>query len=122
MPHAKTKGRPSEIDIEIGKKVQAMRKLKGISQSDLAEKLDITFQQVQKYETGKNRISAGNLMQICDIFEVPPNYFSESFSGNDNEVFQSLDSKEIMEIVRECESLTQEQLKGLIRFLKDMNR
>ena len=122
MPHAKTKGRPSEIDIEIGKKVQAMRKLKGISQSDLAEKLDITFQQVQKYETGKNRISAGNLMQICDIFEVPPNYFSENFSGNDNEVFQSLDSKEIMEIVRECESLTQEQLKGLIRFLKDMNR
>ena len=84
MSRAKTKGRPSEMDIEIGKKVQTVRKLKGISQSDLADELDITFQQVQKYERGINRMSASRLYDFSKILKVSIGYFFEGY-GEDFE-------------------------------------
>lgn len=73
----KTKGRVEEYDREIGIRLRALRKLHNYTQDVLAKKLDITFQQVQKYEQGTNRISAGKIKQILNIFEIPSSYFFE---------------------------------------------
>jgi transcriptional regulator with XRE-family HTH domain len=71
----KTKGKPDEIDAHIGKRLMIRRKLLGISQDKLAKVIGITFQQIQKYEQGKNRISSGRLLVFAAILGVPTTYF-----------------------------------------------
>jgi transcriptional regulator with XRE-family HTH domain len=58
-------------DREVGLRVRTLRLSRRMSQNDLGERLGITFQQVQKYENGANRIGAGRLQRIAEIFEVP---------------------------------------------------
>ena len=73
-PMAKTrnkKGSPSPIDIQIGANLRAIRNSRRISQDDLAKALGLTFQQIQKYERGTNRISAGRLCEIASFFGIP---------------------------------------------------
>lgn len=62
-------------DVEIAKRVRTLRLQRGMSQTELGGVLDVTFQQVQKYETGSNRISAGRLQQIAEVPGVPVTYF-----------------------------------------------
>ncbi len=62
-------------DGEIGKRVRALRLQRGMTQVRLGELLNVTFQQVQKYENGANRISAGRLQRIADVFESPITFF-----------------------------------------------
>jgi len=57
---------------EIGKLIRQMRKAAGMSQTKLAEKLGITYQQVQKYEYGVSKLSVGRLLQISRVFEIDP--------------------------------------------------
>lgn len=66
-----SKKRASAIDMEVGRRIQLERKARGLSQSRLAEALGVTFQQVQKYEKGVNRVGAGRLQQIAALFDVP---------------------------------------------------
>ncbi|MGO4678062.1 helix-turn-helix domain-containing protein [Bosea sp. 2YAB26] len=70
--------RPNSIDRDVGSRLRARRQLIGLSQSQLAEQLGITFQQVQKYESGSNRLSASRLQLIANILEVPVGYFFEA--------------------------------------------
>jgi transcriptional regulator with XRE-family HTH domain len=67
--------KPDSLDIEVGRKVRALRLEKDLSQEKLGEALGLTFQQVQKYEKGTNRISAGRLQRIAEILGVPPSVF-----------------------------------------------
>jgi transcriptional regulator with XRE-family HTH domain len=62
---------PNSADIQIGKSIRAHRLIVGMSQSDLARKLGVSFQQIQKYEKGVNRVGAGRLPQIAKIFDIP---------------------------------------------------
>ena len=66
---------PDPIDVHVGLRVRLRRKTLGLSQQSLAEALDLTFQQVQKYERGANRISASTLFRISQVLEVPVSYF-----------------------------------------------
>ncbi|MGJ7042290.1 transcriptional regulator with XRE-family HTH domain [Shinella sp. BE166] len=66
---------PEPIDVEVGAKIKARRRLLGMSQDRLAEALGITFQQVQKYEKGTNRVSASRMVAIADAFGLTPSYF-----------------------------------------------
>ena len=76
MPRAKTDGvGPSPVDIHVGAKVKSRRLILGMSQDDLAQGLGLTFQQVQKYERGTNRISVSRLVDICKVLKVPTDYF-----------------------------------------------
>jgi transcriptional regulator with XRE-family HTH domain len=63
--------RPNSADIELGESIRARRLIAGMSQSDLAGRLGVSFQQVQKYEKGTNRVGAGRLPQIAEIFDIP---------------------------------------------------
>lgn len=66
------------VDYHVGKRVQARRRETGISQTELADCLGVTFQQIQKYEKGRNRISAGRLFHIAEKLKVPVAYFYEA--------------------------------------------
>jgi len=68
---------PDPIDVHVGERVRARRLLAGLSQDAFAEKLGVTFQQVQKYEKGTNRISASRLYRMATILNVPIDYFFE---------------------------------------------
>ena len=73
---------PSQMDICIGEMINLMRNKLGMSQQDLATHLGVTFQQVQKYESAGNRISASRLHQIADVFQVPvARFFNEIDNG-----------------------------------------
>jgi len=65
------KRRPNSADTQIGKSIRAHRLIAGMSQSELGERLGVSFQQVQKYEKGANRVGAGRLPQIAEIFNIP---------------------------------------------------
>ena len=65
----------SQIDILIGDRIRDSRKAKMMSQTDLAEKLGVSWQQVQKYERGVNRVSAARLWEIAEILERPMAWF-----------------------------------------------
>jgi transcriptional regulator with XRE-family HTH domain len=69
------KRRAGAEDIEIGRKIRTLRLERGLSQSGLADGIGLTFQQVQKYEKGANRVSAGRLQQIADMLNVPVMFF-----------------------------------------------
>jgi transcriptional regulator with XRE-family HTH domain len=62
---------PNAADGEVGESIRAHRLIAGMSQTDLANRLGVSFQQVQKYEKGVNRVGAGRLPQIAEIFNVP---------------------------------------------------
>jgi len=68
---------PNPIDCHVGGKVRMRRVMLGMSQEKLGEALGLTFQQVQKYEKGTNRIGASRLQQISRILDVPPAFFFE---------------------------------------------
>lgn len=68
------------IDIHVGKRVRLRRMLMGMSQEQLWDSPNITFQQVQKYECGTNRISASRLWDISQILDVPISYFFDDMS------------------------------------------
>jgi len=67
----KTKDTPDDRDRIIGLRVKTYREIKGMSQTDLGEYLGVTFQQVQKYESGKNKISVSRLIDVCKILDTP---------------------------------------------------
>jgi transcriptional regulator with XRE-family HTH domain len=62
-------------DAEIGQRVRALRLQRGLSQTELGQLISVTFQQVQKYEKGANRISAGRLQRIAEVLGVPVAHF-----------------------------------------------
>ena len=66
---------PNPIDRHVGARVRMRRLMVGLSQSKLADSLDVTFQQVQKYEKGANRIGASRLQQLARVLDVPPAFF-----------------------------------------------
>ena len=68
------------VDVHVGKRIRLRRTLLGMSQEQLGNALNITFQQVQKYERGANRVSASRLWDISQIIDVPISYFFEEMS------------------------------------------
>jgi transcriptional regulator with XRE-family HTH domain len=71
------KKRPNPIDIHVGSRIRLRRNMVAMSQEKLGDKLGITFQQIQKYEKGTNRVGASRLQAIGAILNVPVSYFFE---------------------------------------------
>ncbi len=70
-------GLPNPIDVHVGGRVRLRRTLLGMSQEKLGEALGLTFQQVQKYERGANRVGASRLFDLSRVLDVPVSYFFE---------------------------------------------
>ncbi|ERP97089.1 Cro/Cl family transcriptional regulator [Labrenzia sp. C1B10] len=82
MPSKKS---PNPIDIHVGSRVRLRRMMLGMSQEKLGESLGITFQQIQKYEKGTNRIGASRLQHIATVLKVPVSFFFEDAPGTPEE-------------------------------------
>jgi transcriptional regulator with XRE-family HTH domain len=80
--------RPSPVDVAVGRNVRIWRITRGLSQGELANRLGITFQQVQKYEVGHNRMSTGRLVKVAAILGIPMSAFFEAV--NESEPAQAL--------------------------------
>ncbi|MFN7055123.1 helix-turn-helix domain-containing protein [Hyphomonas sp.] len=103
---------PSGVDRAVGQRIRWRRREMKLTQEKLGEILDLTFQQVQKYEKGVNRVSAGRLYEIASVLDVPVGYFFEGLGesvqaanagvaeGEDEEGFLSLSlSSEDLELI-----------------------
>jgi len=71
----KKKRTSDERDVEIGKRIRALRLERGLSQTELGALMEVTFQQVQKYEKGVNRVAAGRLHRVAEALSVPIGFF-----------------------------------------------
>jgi transcriptional regulator with XRE-family HTH domain len=76
-----SKGFPNPIDVHVGNRIRLRRTLLGMSQERLAEQIGLTFQQVQKYERGTNRVSSSRLFDLSRVLDVPIRYFFEEMSA-----------------------------------------
>lgn len=74
--------KPSAVDEHIGQRVQLRRQMMGLSQKDLAKICGVTFQQIQKYESAGNRISASRLFELSTALETPVSFFFLGLPGN----------------------------------------
>ena len=77
------KKKPNPIDIHVGSRIRMRRNMLSLSQEKLGEHLGITFQQIQKYEKGTNRVGASRLQAIASIMNVPVAFFFENAPGSD---------------------------------------
>lgn len=79
-----TKRGPNPTDIYIGKRLALRRRVLGVSQTSLGQTLGITFQQIQKYEKGTNRISGSRLQALAEALQVPTNFFFDGAPNSSN--------------------------------------
>lgn len=123
---------PSPVDIEVGRRIRLQRHKLGMSQSALAEGLDVTFQQVQKYEKGTNRVGASRLQSVAVCLGVPISHFFDSLTdqapaptdeatNGGNDLIHFLSSEEGVELNRAFAKIkdakTRQKIVGLIRSL-----
>lgn len=103
----------TELDKAIGSKLREARTLRGLTQEKLAEAIDITFQQVQKYEKGKNRISVSRLIDICAALDFPASFFV----GEDKNTAPAIGDIE-RQILPSLRGIKQDQVKLVKNFAK----
>lgn len=104
---------PNPIDIAVGQRVRAMRELRGLTQTDLAKATGVTFQQIQKYERGTNRVSASRLMLISNALGQPVSAFFEAEepgAGDGLGLFAVSGSKALLEAYGRIETPDQRRI------------
>ncbi|MCK0149115.1 helix-turn-helix domain-containing protein [Marivita sp. S6314] len=117
------------VDIHVGKRVRHRRWLVGMTQQQLAEKVGIKFQQIQKYETGANRVSASRLWDIADALDVPVAFFFEGIeeaqqegaapaTASDAVPSDLLGDKEALDLVRSYYAIPENQRRRLFELAR----
>lgn len=109
------------VDAHVGKKVRHRRWMIGMTQQQLAEKVGIKFQQIQKYETGMNRVSASRLWDIATALDVPISFFFDGLedeAANLSEASDLLSDKEALELVRSYYAIPENQRRRLFELAR----
>ncbi|MEM8824215.1 MAG: helix-turn-helix transcriptional regulator [Pseudomonadota bacterium] len=102
------------VDIHVGKRIRHRRWMVGMTQQQLAETVGIKFQQIQKYETGMNRVSASRLWEIAKTLDVQIGHFFEGFDSDAGSADQDiLSDKEAMELIRAYYAIPEHQRRRL---------
>ena len=107
------------VDVHVGKRIRQRRWMNGTTQQQLAEAVGIKFQQIQKYETGMNRVSASRLWDIAAVLSVPVSFFFEGLEDSELEERQSdvpsdvLTDKEALELLRSYYAIPENQRRRL---------
>ena len=109
-------GTPRPVDVHVGQRLRQRRTLLGMSQEKLGEAVGLTFQQIQKYERGANRIGASRLFQLSQVLDVAVSYFFEDMPG---EVVKTrgdyADSEEDLEAVQAGDPMARRETLELVR-------
>jgi len=112
------------VDVHVGKRVRHRRWMVGMTQQQLAERVGIKFQQIQKYETGMNRVSASRLWDIAETLSVPVSFFFEGLEGGADKPAESnlpgdiLADKEALELVRSYYAIPENQRRRLFELAR----
>ena len=113
------------VDVHVGKRVRHRRWLIGMTQQQLAEKVGIKFQQIQKYETGANRVSASRLWDISDAMDVPVSFFFEGLDGEEKTTAADtpvptdlMGDKEALDLIRSYYSIPENQRRRLFELAR----
>ena len=116
------------VDVHVGKRIRHRRWLVGMTQQQLAEQVGIKFQQIQKYETGANRVSASRLWDIADALDVPVSFFFEGIEGEQAEAEVAgetaampadiLGDKEALDLVRSYYAIPENQRRRLFELAR----
>ena len=112
------------VDVHVGKRIRHRRWMVGMTQQQLAERVGIKFQQIQKYETGMNRVSASRLWDISTALSVPINFFFEGLSAETVRAAEKalpgdiLADKEALELVRSYYSIPENQRRRLFELAR----
>jgi transcriptional regulator with XRE-family HTH domain len=113
------------VDVHVGKRIRHRRWLVGMTQQQLAEKVGIKFQQIQKYETGMNRVSASRLWDIATALSISVSFFFEGLDDAEASVaFESdtpndiLKDKEALELVRSYYAIPETQRRRLFELAR----
>ncbi|MGD2002036.1 MAG: helix-turn-helix transcriptional regulator [Paracoccaceae bacterium] len=118
------------VDQHVGKRIRHRRWLVGMTQQQLADQVGIKFQQIQKYETGANRVSASRLWDIAKSLQVDISFFFEGIEGDEAQVEAGvapsdvLSDKEALELLRSYYAIPENQrrrLFDLARVLSDVS-
>ncbi len=119
----------NDIDFYVGKRLRRRRRLLGLTQQVLGDKVGIRFQQIQKYECGANRISAARLFELSEALSVPIQYFYEGLMDDDMDMNDDaefiapdvLSKKETMDLVRAYYSMGEGPRKHLLDLAKSLD-
>ncbi|MGC3936220.1 helix-turn-helix domain-containing protein [Roseobacter sp. EG26] len=113
------------VDVHVGKRIRQRRWLVGMTQQKLAECVGIKFQQIQKYETGANRVSASRLWDIADALEVDVAFFFEGLKAEESEATSHdavpadmMGDKEAMDLVRSYYAIPENQRRRLFELAR----
>ncbi|MBO9435769.1 helix-turn-helix transcriptional regulator [Ruegeria sp. R13_0] len=113
------------VDVHVGKRVRHRRWLIGMTQQQLAQQVGIKFQQIQKYETGANRISASRLWDIADALDVPVSFFFEGLEDGQKEKSDKnalpadlMGDKEALDLVRSYYAIPENQRRRLFELAR----
>jgi len=122
------------IDLHVGQRLRQRRRLLGLTQQKLAEAVDIRFQQIQKYESGANRISASRLWSLAQALDVPVAFFFEGVettgshdghtpgaNGHDRAPADAFQNKDTIDLVRAFYNLNDEPRRKLLDLAKAMS-
>ncbi len=118
--------KPHPVDMYVGSRVRLRRTLKGMSQQRLAEALGLTFQQIQKYERGVNRIGSSRLFELSEVLDAPPSFFFDGASSQSDSAAggpgmaerqpepyeaRQFARREILELVRAYDRITDPEIR-----------
>ncbi|MFD1342399.1 helix-turn-helix domain-containing protein [Litorisediminicola beolgyonensis] len=110
------------VDVHVGKRIRHRRWLVGMTQQQLAERVGIKFQQIQKYETGANRVSASRLWDISDALQVPVSFFFEGLTEAEPAAqavpADLLGDKEALDLVRSYYAIPENQRRRLFELAR----
>jgi transcriptional regulator with XRE-family HTH domain len=117
---------PHKVDVHVGKRIRQRRWLAGMTQQRLAELVGIKFQQIQKYETGANRVSASRLWDIAEALDIDVSHFFEGMetsktsgaSVSKNIPVDLIGDKEAMDLVRSYYAIPENQRRRLFELAR----
>jgi transcriptional regulator with XRE-family HTH domain len=104
-------------DVEVGQRIRARRMAKGMSQTELGDLLGVTFQQVQKYEKGVNRVGAGRLVRVADALDAPVSFFfgaTDVESDDTRTILGFLDTSYALRLLRAFSRIPQGEVQRAI--------
>ena len=122
LSKSKNKRGVTDVDTLIGQRIRARRMELHISQQELGEKLGVSFQQVQKYEKGVNRVGAGRLQQVCEILDASMGYFMEDGNGKGtpSKLSAFMSSKEGIDIAEAMMRLSEPHARAVISLARTL--
>ncbi|MFC6638802.1 helix-turn-helix domain-containing protein [Sulfitobacter sp. JBTF-M27] len=117
---------PHRVDVHVGQRIRQRRWLTGMTQQRLAELVGIKFQQIQKYETGANRVSASRLWDIAEALGVDVSFFFEGLEHGEDSVKDAVKNvpdnlmgdKEAMDLIRSYYSIPEDQRRRLFELAR----